>query len=325
MPHKFNVRHCHKFAKKQYRVTNWREYNTSLRNRGDLTIWISSDVQNHWVAPRCGSRGGQRQYTDLAITLCLTLGMVYKLPLRQTQGFMRSISKLMQLEVSVPDFSTLSRRRKGLNLPMATKAKRAEPIHLVVDSTGLKIFGEGEWLHSKHKTKAKRKSWRKLHLGLDLATGEIVCADLTLDNVGDATALPGLLDQISVPISRFLADGAYDGAPTSELLKERFGEAVEIIIPPPRNAIPSSQFVFDYSFRDQHIAEIQTRGRMAWQSDSGYNQRSRIEAQIGRWKTVIGPKLKARCFENQQTEAKIGVAILNKITELGRPVFEQTA
>ena len=168
------------------------------------------------------SRGGQPRYSDLAITMCLTLGMVYRLPLRQTQGLM-----------------------------------------------------------------------------------------------------PDLLNQIGTPVSRFIADGAYDGAPTSDLLKARFGEAVEIIIPPPKNAIPSPQSKCFPSLRDRHIVKIQTHGRMAWQSGSGYNQRSRIETQMGRWKAIIGPKLKARCFENQQTEAKIGVAILNKMTELGRPVFKQ--
>jgi len=325
MPHKFNASHRHKFAKKRYRVTNWAAYNESLRNRGDLTIWVSSDVQNHWAAPRRGSRGGQPRYSDLAITLCLTLGMVYKLPLRQTQGLMRSISKLMQLDVPVPDFSTLSRRGKGLHLPAKPAAKRTDPVHIVVDSTGLKIFGEGEWLESKHKTKVKRRSWRKLHLGLDLATGDIICSELTSDDVGDATALTELLDQIDEPVSRFLGDGAYDGVPTSDLLKEHFGEAVEIIIPPPKNAALSPQSPHDPTLRDQHISEIQTRGRMAWQTSSGYNQRSRIETQMGRWKTVVGPKLKARRFENQQTEARIGVAILNKMTELGRPVFEQIA
>ena len=121
---------------------------------------------------------------------------------------------------------------------------------------------------------------------------------------GDPTVLPDLLNQIGTPVSRFIADGAYDGAPTSDLLKARFGEAVVIIIPPPKNAIPSPQSKCFPSLRDRHIVKIQTHGRMAWQSGSGYNQRSRIETQMGRWKAIIGPKLKARCFENQQTEAK---------------------
>jgi hypothetical protein len=134
MPHKFSAGRRHKFTKKQYRVTNWAEYNESLRNRGDLMIWVTSDARTHWAAPRCGSRGGQPHYSDMAITLRLTLGMVYKLPLRQTQGLMRSISKLMQLDVRVPDFSTLSRRGKGLRLPTKPAAKRTNAVHLVVPS-----------------------------------------------------------------------------------------------------------------------------------------------------------------------------------------------
>jgi len=154
MPHKFNASCRHKFEKKQYRVTNWTAYSESLRNRGDLTVWITDNARNHWVAPRRGSRGGQPRHSYLAISMCLTLSMVYKLPLHQTQGLMRSISKLMQLDVPVPDFSTLSRRGKGLRLPTRTKTKLAEPVHLVVDSTGLKVFGEGQWRQTKHKTKA---------------------------------------------------------------------------------------------------------------------------------------------------------------------------
>jgi len=165
----------------------------------------------------------------------------------------------------VPDFSTLSRRGRGLTLPAGSGIKSTKPVHIVVASTGLKIFGEGEWLQNKHKTKAKRKSWRKLHLGLDLTTGKIVSAELTLDDVGDTSALTELLDQIDAPVARLLVDGAYDGAPTSELLRARFGEAGEVIIPPPKNATPSLQSMSDPTTRDQHIAQIKTHGRLAWQ------------------------------------------------------------
>jgi hypothetical protein len=189
----------------------------------------------------------------------------------------------------------------------------------------LKIFGEGEWLEKKHKTKRKRRSWRKLHLGLDLVSGQIVCSDLTTDDIGDPTALPGLLDQIDAPADLFLADGAYDGEPTVQALSERFGSAIEVTIPPPKNAILSPEAAQNPNARDRHIADIAAHGRMAWQKSSGYNQRSRIETQIGRWKAVIGPKLKARSFENQKTETKIGVRLLNRMTELARPKFERTA
>lgn len=326
MPHKVNAARRHKFAKQKYRVTNWTAYNESLRQRGDLTIWISDEVHCLWSASRRRSRGGQPKYSDLAIKLCLTLRVVYGLPLRQTQGLMRSVAALMGLDISVPDFSTLSRRAKCLVLPPAKRQSgNRDPVHLVVDSTGLKIFGEGEWLENKHNTKVKRKRWRKLHLGLDLVSGEILCADLTTDDVGDPSALPGLLDQIGGPVARFVADGAYDGAPTRDLLAARFGEVTEVIIPPPKNAVASPQSTLGPSVRDRHIAEIETCGRLAWQKSTGYNHRSRVETQMGRWKAVIGPKLKARNFANQKTEAKIGVRVLNRMTVLGRPEFERVA
>ena len=166
-------------------------------------------------------------------------------------------------------------------------------VHLVVDSTGLKIFGEGEWLAQKHKIKGIRRRWRKLHLGLDLASGAIVCADLTDDDAGDSTALPGLLDQLDAPVTGFLAAGAYDGASTRDLLRERYGETLNVVIPPPKNAVIRPQSARDPTLRDRHIAQIRSNGRMAWQAATGYNPRSRIETQIGRWKSVIGPKLKS--------------------------------
>ena len=209
MPHKFNASRRHTFDKARYRVINWAEYNESLRQRGDLTIWVSDEAQSVWSAPHRTSRGGQRRYSDLAIETCLTLRTAYRLGLRQTQGLMGSIGTLMGLDIRVPDYSTLSRRADGLSIAQAVRQAGSVPVHLVVDSTGLKIFGEGEWLAQKHKTKGIRRRWRKLHLGLDLASGAIVCANLTHDEVGDSTALPGLLDQLDAPVTGFLADGAY--------------------------------------------------------------------------------------------------------------------
>lgn len=325
MPHKFNASRRDKIPKQKHRVTNWSEYNEGLRQRGDVTFWISEEALGMWSAPRRTTRGGQSRYSDLAIELCLTLGMVFDQPLRQTQGLMRSLAALLGVEIAVPDFSTLSRRGNGLVLSERQRSNSRAPIHLVVDSTGLKIFGEGDWLAEKHETRRKRRSWRKLHLGLDLVIGEIVCADLTKDDVGDTTALPGLLDQIDGPVDLFVADGAYDGEPTSDLLAARFGAMIEVTVPPPKNAVMSPNAATDPTARDCHIAEIESNGRMAWQKATGYNQRSRGETLMGRWKAVIGPKLKARSFENQKTEAKIGVCVLNKMTGLGRPRFERTA
>ncbi|MBU1835962.1 MAG: hypothetical protein KJ834_07975 [Alphaproteobacteria bacterium] len=166
---------------------------------------------------------------------------------------------------------------------------------------------------------------RSADIGCGLVSGEIVCSDLTTDGVGDSTALPGLLVQIDVPVDLFLADGAYDGDPTCDLLLARYGEGIEIAIPPPKYAMLSPDAAQYPTTRDQQITEIKPYGRIAWQKTSGYNQRSRGETLLGRWKAVIGPKLKARSFENQKTEAKIGVRILNRMTALGRPNFQRTA
>ena len=255
MPHKFNAARRHKFDKAQYRVINWAEYNESLRQRGDLTIWVSDVAQSVWRAPHRTSRGGQRRYSDLAIETCLTLRTAYRLGLRQTQGLMGSIGTLMGLDIRVPDYSTLSRRANGLSIAQAVRQAGSVPVHLVVDSTGLKIFGEGEWLAQKHKTKGIRRRWRKLHLGLDLHSGAIVCANLTHDDVGDSTALPGLLDQLDAPVTGFLADGAYDGASTRDLLRERYGETLDVVIPPPKNA-------GEYSI--DHAAEARDGEREVW-------------------------------------------------------------
>jgi hypothetical protein len=253
--------------------------------------------------------------------------MVFRQPLRQTQGLMCSIAKLLGVEIAVPNFSTLSRRGKGLTMSVQLQANGPAGIQLVVDSTGLKIHDAGELLEKKNKTKRKRRSWRKLHLdlGLDLVSREIICSDLTTDGVGDFTALPGLLDQIDVPVDLFLADGAYDGDPMCDLLLERFDKGIEIAIPPHKNAMLGPDVARNPTIRDRHITEIKAYGRIAWQKTSGYNQRSRGETLMGSWKAVIGPKLKAHRFENQKTEARIGVSVLNRMTELGRPSFERTA
>ena len=194
---------------------------------------------------------------------------------------MGSIGTLMGLDIRVPDYSTLSRRANGLSIAQAMRQAGSVAVHLVVDSTGLKIFGEGEWLAQKHKIKGIRRRWRKLHLGLDLASGAIVCADLTHDEVGDSTALPGLLDQLDALVTGFLADGAYDGASIRDMLRQRYGETLDVVIPPPKNAVIRPQSARDPTVRDRHIAQIRSNGRMAWQVATGYNQRSRIETQIG--------------------------------------------
>ena len=317
MPHKLNDAHRGKFERAKYRVTNWSEYNESLRRRGDLTVWFDASVAQDWSAPHRRTRGGQRRYSDLAIEICLTVRSVFRLALRQTQGFVRSLMALMDLDLSVPDFSTLSRRAATLNI--AEKNRPADvPITLIVDSTGLKIHSDDSWHEHKHGPKKPRKTWRKLHVALDPDSGEILASQLTTEHVGDVTALSDLAADLDVPVDRVIADGAYDGQPVFEFLTQAFGPTVEIVIPPPANAVLGLNVQ-----RDRHIQGIAEQGRMGWQKQSGYNQRSKIEAQIGRWQAVFGPNLRSRKLETQKTEIQIATKVLNRMTADGRAIFER--
>ncbi len=208
MPFKHNANRQHKFSKTKYKVTNWSAYNESLRRCGDITIWVAASVATAWFAPAGKRRGRPCIFSELAIETCLIARSVFGLALRQTQGFVRSIFGLMKLALPVPDCSTLSRRAGGLKLsPPKSKGARA-PATLVIDSTGLKVFGAGEWQKTKHGTKQKCRKWRKLHLGIDLENGEILCSELTEDNVGDPTVVSDMLDQVEGPVATFLGDGA---------------------------------------------------------------------------------------------------------------------
>jgi len=227
---------------------------------------------------------------------------------RETQPAIYSCTK------AIPDHTTLSRRGGGLTI-LLKRLDRAEPLHLLVDSTGLKIYGEGEWLDQKHGIRSRRR-WRKLHLGIDAVTHEIVASELTPDDVGDVSEMPALLDQIDAEVASMTADGAYDGEAVYNAVAERHPEAA-VIIPPRATAVPNESTTTTQ--RDRHIAEIEEHGRMGWQRRSGYNRRSLVETAMYRYKTVVGRRLHARTLPNQQTEAKIGCNVLNRMTTLGMP------
>jgi hypothetical protein len=222
---------------------------------------------------------------------------------------------LLGFRLPVPDFSTLSRRGKALGFDHAA-CKDDGPRSLIIDSTDLKMHHGSGWVEENHGTGRSRKSWRKLHIAMDRDSGEIIASLLTTDQVGDETALPELLADIDDPVARVLADGAYDGRAVFACLIERFGPDLEVIIPPPKSAVPGLN-----DQRDAHIRNIAETGRMTWQTETGYNDRALIEAQIGRWKAIIGDDLTARTFENQTTETRIAAKILNRMTELGRAKF----
>ena len=201
MPFKANAARRHHIPKQTRKVTNWAAYNASLRQRGSLTIWFSEGAIAGWRAAPRTTRGGQAWYSPLAILTALTLKAVFRLALRQTEGLIGSIIDLLGLNLAVPTFSTLSRRAETVEVPRHRANNGSdndadnEPLHPLVDSTGLKLCGAGEWLVEKHGTK-RRRSWRKLHIGVDASTGEIVAATLTTKDVDDAAEVGPLLEQV---------------------------------------------------------------------------------------------------------------------------------
>ncbi len=237
LPFKANADRRHHIPKQKRQVTNWGEYDASLRQRGSLTVWFTSEAIAAWTAEPRTTRGGQWHYSPLAILTALTLRAVFRLALRQMEGLIGSILHLLGLDLAVPDHSTLSRRAETLEVPRPRSSAGAEPVHLLVDSTGLKLCGAGEWLHEKHGTKVRR-SWRKLHIGVDADTGQILASMLTGHDADDGTQVGPLLDQVAGPIASFTGDGAYDQDAVTAGVSERHPEAA-IIVPPRSNAVPS--------------------------------------------------------------------------------------
>jgi hypothetical protein len=316
MPHKANAARRHHIPRPKRRVTNWSEYNEALRQRGSLTVWFTDEAIAAWKAAPRTTPGGQPHYSDLAITAALTLRAVFRLPLRQTEGLIGSVLQLLGLDLSVPDYSTLSRRAQSLALPAQPRATGG-PIHLLVDSSGLKLGGPGEWLVEKHGT-SKRRSWRKLHIGFDAVTGRIVAAILTDRDVDDASQVEPLLDQIAEPVELFLGDGGYDRTNVYTALDERHPTAT-VVVPPRADAVLSPMAETNPTQRDRHIQAIAEKGRLAWQRDSGYNQRAGVEGQFARWKQVIGDGLRFHSDQARATEVAIAAQVLNRMLDLGRP------
>ncbi len=303
--------------KTKYRVRNWPAYEDSLRKRGDITVWFDEDAAKAWNAPASGRPGGQQRYSDLAIVTSLTLRLVFHLPLRQTEGFVASIIRLMGLDLKTPDHTTLSRRNSTVDVPLLDKAHTG-PIHLVIDSTGMKMVGDGEWHAHKHKTSNKRRSWRKLHLGVD-RDGFIVASELTDSSVDDASVGVAMINEMEVAIARFAADGAYDTRAIYEALAASGEAGVTIVVPPKRTAASDPQAEGPWCQRNAAIERIAEVGRRQWRKESGAHQQARAENAMFRYKRIVGEGLRARKFEAQKREAAIAVNLLNRMTDLGTP------
>ena len=312
MPNKHNDKRRHKFKKAAYKVKNWAEYNDALRKRGDITIWFTEEAIRSWVPENTGKKGRPQKYSDLAIETCLFLRLVYSLPLRQTEGFARSLVCLMLLGLNIPDYSTLSKR--SVDLELSALAQTLKPgSHIIIDSTGLKVYGKDEWHQDKHGVNARR-TWRKLHVIID-EKHQIIAYDITDNSKGDPTTAVDLLDQIEHSFNVVLGDGAYDSIKLTNAILNKQPDA-SIVIPPPSNAVISQN---GNTQRDHHIRLLEEVGRIAWQKENDYGLRSHVELCMLRYKKIIGPSMKAREIPQKKTEGGIGARVLNRMTSLGMP------
>jgi IS5 family transposase len=323
LPVKANQDRRHHIPKQKHRVTNWAAYDAALRARGSLTVWFTPEAVAAWAAAPRTTRGGQPSYSDLAIATALTLRAVFRLALRQTEGLIGSILQLLDLDLAVPDHSTLSRRAETLKLLKPRSGLGSGPAHLLVDSTGLRLFGPGEWLIEKHGTK-RRRAWRVLHLATDADTGRIVASVLTDKDADDGSQVGPLLDQVEGPVASLTGDGAYDRDDVYAEVAARHPEAA-VVVPPRANAVPSEAAEIAPTQRDAHLRCIAERGRIGWQRTSGYNWRALVESDISRWKRVVGDGLRFQTDGRQATEVAIAVDVLNRMLDLGRPEYVRTA
>lgn len=309
--------------KELYRVKNWSEYEKALVQRGSITFWLSDDIEQIWLYVGEKQRGSQFDYSDKAIEIMLTLKEVFHLTNRGVEGFVRSLFGMMGIDLPVPDHSTLSKRGKTLKVKLSKKASGS--LNLVLDSTGLKIYGEGEWKVRKHGY-SKRRTWRKLHLGADPENGEIQAVLLTENNISDDAVVKDLLEQIEQTLLACAADGAYDKRKVYDALNKHSPD-VEILIPPRKNARiwQHGNSKAERLKRDENLRYIRKHGRQQWKNDSDYHMRSLAETAMFRLKTIFGNELSARLLETQSTQALIRCLALNKMTHLGMPESYQVA
>ena len=271
-------------------------------------LWLEERVYRHWrdVSQR-DNIVGEKRYPDMVIEFCLTIKQVYDLALRQCTGFIRSIFALMGLsELTVPDYSTLSRRASALQVKVSHRPL-GQKLHIAVDSTGLKVFGEGEWKVRKHGV-SKRRTWRKLHLSVDVESQEIMSCALTENSVDDAAMTEPLLSEVEGRVEKFYGDGAYDKKKARRVAAKM---GAKVLVPPPRNAVKRGDDLPEVVERNQAIDRIEQIGRKAWKQEVGYHKRSLSETAMYRYKMTIGNTLAARKIENQATEVRIGCHILN--------------
>ena len=320
MPYKYNGSRRHHFKKPTYRQTNYAEYNQSLRDRGRIDIWLSDDIIENWQTKQRAydGTGSSPKYPDSTLMACHYLRLVFKQPLRQTQGFIDSLLKeIGHTNLSCPDFSCLSKRlsKLGLKTPRFKKIDKTDEdlTAIAIDSTGLKEFGKGEWYQEKHKVNAKR-SWKKAHF----VVGDehiIHGATLTKKDTMDFQVVEELCGQVDVEIDHVSADKMYDTNDVYDVLTSEFPES-EIAIPPKENLYADDAHT---PKRMSNLLAYSALGPMLWQKKKQYGKRNVSENTMQRYKAIIGPKLHSRDFNNQQQEMMLAASVLNRFTQLGMP------
>jgi hypothetical protein len=325
MPYKYPEDKGWKVPKQKYKLKNWSKYNSALKNRGRIDFWLDKDAIDNWYEEDQENTGfgAPRRYTDFSIIICHEIRQVYRLPLRQCEGFINSIFRMMELDIKCPNYSVLSKRLFKLNIPCPRYPKKAtaddDVVAMAIDSTGLKRFGRDEWHQEKYKISAKR-SWRKLHVCVD-DQHYIHGSVLTNRFASDEGTVDDLIEQVTVSTNHISLDGAYDSKDVYISLHNKFPKA-KIVIPPDKNAIIDNK---NHDIRNQHLKEIQEHGRMNWQKENQYGRRNISELSIQRRKRILGNQLHAREFSRQKVEAMIGSGILNKMTSLGMPQSYRSA
>jgi len=314
MGHRYPKRSQLKYTKQRYRVRNWREYEAGLRKRGDLTLWFSEEAIAAWRAPTGEKPGGQTVYSDLAIKAGLTVRLVYGLALRQTEGFLQSISTLLDLGLRIPDHTTLSRRSKALDVRIPLSANDG-PLHIMIDSTGLRV-------HSGNVPGAsppKCRAWRKLHIVVNGDTGDVLASALTTHRARDAAQVPVLLAQVDDPLVSAMADGAYDTSSVYAAIEAHGSGPPPRILIPPRQDAQTQSGVKASSQRNTTVRAIDAAGRRRWAHESGYTRRSLVETAMSRYKAIFGGSMRSRTMPSQKVEAALSCAILDRMAQLGMP------
>jgi hypothetical protein len=325
MPNKYPKKKGWNVPKQKYKLSNWSDYNAALRSRGDITVWLSEDAIAQWYAA-CrvyDGTGTPIWYTDFAIITCHEIRQVYHLPLRQTQGFINSLFKLLNVPLLCPDYTVLSRRLRALNIKVPRYRNTDKPedgVHAIaIDSTGLKRFGRGEWHQEKYELSSKA-SWRKFHAAVNQHHYFEACT-VTDRFCHDDSQVEPLLEQIKEPIDQFTGDGAYDESPVYEAVLKHSPSA-DVVIPPRANAVLNEKAA---AFRNRNIREISEYGRMTWQKDRQYGRRNYSELAFYRYQRVLGCSLHARDIKRQEQEVMLGCGVLNKMTSLGMPASYRSA